>query len=211
MTQKCKLCGRARELDDTCAKGGRCEYDVLYSEPDGIITTDHVSAYPANLPRRRSHEFFQPFQRQQSSAHPSPHAPWIRHNPIRRKVWLPLGLSGGNLRNAFFSAQPYVPFKAMGLMLWDLPPDAVVDSFTICNVEVVLAGSGPLAAQIFARAGSYEQMQKLVEESDEEIDEWFDAPAMTPANRATLQLSSALGDFSKTQAALWGLGIVDGS
>lgn len=73
----------------------------------------------------------------------------------------------GDNRFASFTTQSDIPFKPMGLMLWDLPDDAILEMCKIANQESVIAGHGKLPAKVFARAESYEKLKKLVENGEE--------------------------------------------
>lgn len=124
---------------------------------------------------------------------------------IAKKMWMPFPPPNSVTGTVYFTIQPDVPFKPMGLMLWDLPEDASLEMCKIANEECVIASYGKLPAKVFARAESYEKLKELVENGEEFFSEWLDAPPITPANRVTVILSSETGSFEKTRAAFWGL------
>lgn len=124
-------------------------------------------------------------------------------------MWLPLTMIDDcKAERVNFCAQPDMNFKPIGLMLWDLPPDAWLEVCKISNEEVVLASYTKLPAKVFARAESYEKLKARVENGEELFSEWMSCPPMTAANRATVVLSSQFpSGFLHTRAAFWGLSV----
>ena len=104
-----------------------------------------------------------------------------------------------------FAAQPDYLFKPVGLMIWDIPEDAILHSCKIANEETVVASHGQLPAKVFARAQTYERLKEPVENGEEFFGEWMDAPSMNPSNRAEVILSSLTGTFERTRVAFWGI------
>jgi len=120
-------------------------------------------------------------------------------------MWLPMSCLNLRGETVIFSGEPYSPFKPMGLMLWDLPPDAQLEQCNICNRESIIVGHGSLPAKVFARAQSYETLKARVENGEELFSEWIAAPAMQVGNRAIVRLKSEIPHgFIHTQAAFWG-------
>lgn len=122
------------------------------------------------------------------------------------RMWMPLlGVQYPTAHWGTFTAQPDLYFKPVGLMLWDLPDDAILEQCKVMNQEVIICSHGKLPAKAFARAESYEALKKRVDDGEELFNEWMDAPAISPANRVYLLLSSASNaSFANTRAAFWG-------
>ena len=222
MTQHCKHCERER-LDDivdfSCRKGGYCEWVVAeHPKPElgpwmvlegcaCLRCEEYRSLAPKLEPEVVVDQLVAVYAQNMT-----------RHNAIVRPTyrqvpkWLPLfNHFEKNLTatTACFWAQPDIMFKPMGLMLWDLPHDAELKACRICNNEVVLASHGALPAKVFSRAQSYEDLKKLVEDGETLLGEWIESIPMTPANRASIDLSSNLeGGFQYTKAAFWGFGFL---
>jgi hypothetical protein len=134
------------------------------------------------------------------------------HFPAQRqltrvgRMWMPLmGVVYPTAHWGTFTAQPDLYFKPIGLMLWDVPDDAILEQCKVMNREVIICSHGKLPAKAFARAETYEALKKRVDDGEELFNEWMDAPAISPANRVYLLLSSVSNaSFEKTRAAFWG-------
>ncbi len=186
--EQCIYCKRERPTyitDASCSKGGYCDWQTTELDVVGdAIDSDELEDAFNSLGRPRLIRMPRPTK--------------------AVRMWLPLNRLDGSGDSTTFSTQPDIVFKPCGLMFWNLPDDAILEICRVCNQEVVLAGYGPLPAKIFARAQSYEDLKKLVEDGETLFNEWISCPAVTPANRIYIILRSKIGSFSNTQAAFWG-------
>lgn len=104
-----------------------------------------------------------------------------------------------------FIGQPYMPFKAKGLMLWDVPPNAMIKAIHVGRDNEVLASTDSIPARIFTRAISYEALKRRIENGEEDFNSWIELSVCPPGNIIRITLSSPMPDaFISTQVAMWG-------
>lgn len=191
MTQHCLLCKRDRPdalADQSCKMGGFCEW----SEEEKPEPIQGNLIYRGN-PKAEVTESW----------------PYYGRGPTPFKAWLgfPNAWSHAGGNELTLHVQPKRPFKPKGLMLFNLPLAAELTSVKVCNVELILGAS--VQASIFAQTKSYAELQQLILDEVYEPPDWFDAPALSPENQASISLRSSypITAPDDIKAAFWGLAI----
>lgn len=133
------------------------------------------------------------------------------HRPVTRRMMLPFERKedfGGEIFGwrRLYLAQPQVPFKPRGLMIWGAPDDADVTQIWIGRNLQVVAALGPIPAKWFSMAQSYEQVERLLKEGIEPPS-WPDFNVVMIAQYVEVHIASKEKLTDNTKIVMWGFGI----
>lgn len=110
-----------------------------------------------------------------------------------------------------WEANPQMPFKPCGLMLWDLPPRTMLSQSLIGMDEQILASHAPIPADFFTTAKSYDQLMAQVE-AGLFPPSWPTFDSMTPMVHARIVLLDAEAERFHTSSGvrlcMWGVGLL---
>lgn len=78
-------------------------------------------------------------------------------------------LLGFRFEGERFIATPQRLFRPRGLMLWEVPPRAMLEQCLVGMNHQILVSCDPVPAQFFTMGQSFEQIQKLLKEGVEPV------------------------------------------
>ncbi len=132
----------------------------------------------------------------------------IKNTERLRKAWCSFERSdmGGDDERQQFTSGVMLAFKPMGMMLFGVKPGMTVQCFISTREQLDVAFYGELPAMVFSRAHSYEQLQKMILESETNINEWAQFDTVNVGNIIRVLIKAPRPQMlHDVQVAMWGL------
>lgn len=105
-----------------------------------------------------------------------------------------------------FHADIMMEFKPVGLMLFGVKLGMTVQCYISTREQLDVAFYGTLPAMVFSRAQSYEQLQKMIMETEANINEWADFETVHVGQIIRVVLKAPRPHMlTEVQVAMWGL------
>lgn len=112
-------------------------------------------------------------------------------------------LLGFELKGSTWEAMPQRLFRPRGLMLWDVPPKAMVSQCLVGNQMQILCSWAPVPARFFTMGQSYERIKQLLAEGVEPA-AWPDFDTMNLGNSARVEVTENGKPCRDCLVAMWG-------
>lgn len=106
--------------------------------------------------------------------------------------------------------EPYLPFKPLGLVIWNAPPNSLLTKINICNAYQAAVSTIPIPVRFFESGLNFEQIVKSLKDGIE-IANWCDWDRVGPGQKIHIQMIDNMNcnvepkTYPNVQLVMWGL------